>query len=188
MENKTMTAENRTAMACKKCGEQEVDQTQFICEKCGYDNYEDAKKMTAGTNATTKNHQELMDSAYSRWEQNEGMSVRQFYFSLPLIERKAVVLGNFNYQVCNGGFSQWKCNDYMELHILELKEILDSMGGTTAKKVKNLVLGFENLDEEEQDGSDREAELCDRYYEIEEAFLKECEAYLQRLQIEGGDF
>ena len=74
----------------------------------------------------------------------------------------------------------------MELHIHELKEILDSIGRTTARKVKNLVLGFENLDEKEQDNSDREDELCNKYYKIAEAFLKECEAYLQRLQIEGG--
>ena len=135
---------------------------------------------------STMSHQELMDSAYSKWnDEMKGISQEDFYYALPTIERKAVVLGNFNYQVCNGGFCQWAGNGYMSLHIAELKRILGCMNTETSKKVLKLVESFEYcFDEDEED----EEEMYDgdkedsAYYKIDTIFEKDCEAYLMKLQ------
>lgn len=55
--------------------------------------------------------QKIMDKAYENY--GAGMSYRQFIESLPEIERNAVLLGNLNCQVENGGFSQFISNGYI---------------------------------------------------------------------------
>lgn len=51
--------------------------------------------------------QGLMDQAYAKWQADgKKWSYRQFLANLDAVERKAVILGNFNYQVCNGGLQQ----------------------------------------------------------------------------------
>ncbi len=60
-------------------------------------------------------HQELMNQAYAKWKSEGGikeMGYNEFVDSLPKNERCAVLLGNLNYQVCNGGWSQWCHNGY----------------------------------------------------------------------------
>lgn len=117
-----------------------------------------------------------MDSAYDKWA--KGMSMEDFYFSLPVIERKAIVLGNFNYQVENGGFSQWNINRYMSLHISELKQILMEMNTIISVSVLELVKQYEGETEDEGDDLDSE------YYKINEEFMQEVEAYLKQKQME----
>lgn len=59
--------------------------------------------------------QSLMDEAYSRWQDDgdlKGLDLVQFISALPTLSAQAVVLGNLNYQVENGGFSQWVNNGY----------------------------------------------------------------------------
>jgi len=58
-----------------------------------------------------RDHQTLMNEAYKKWENND-IRREEFLLLLSPVEKIAVVLGNFNYQVCNGGFSQWNYNDY----------------------------------------------------------------------------
>ncbi len=54
--------------------------------------------------------QEVMDLAYKRYE--SGMSQQAFWDQLDAKERIAVFIGNMNYQVENGGWSQWMGNRY----------------------------------------------------------------------------
>lgn len=63
-------------------------------------------------------HQELMNKAYSLWQTEDGKKLNYSNFldlvlkDLGEIYFNAVITGNLNYQVENGGFSQWHYNDY----------------------------------------------------------------------------
>ena len=49
------------------------------------------------------NWQKLMNSAYNKWQTiYKGHSYEEFVNELPQKEQQAVILGNLNYQVCNG--------------------------------------------------------------------------------------
>jgi len=63
-------------------------------------------------------HQKLMNKAYDLWSTEEGKKLSYSDF-LDVVSDKfgklysnAVITGNLNYQVENGGFSQWHYNDY----------------------------------------------------------------------------
>lgn len=63
--------------------------------------------------------QQLMDSAYDKWREQRDpetgkneWSYAQFLHNLTVREREAVLLGNMNYQIENGGVSQWVDNGY----------------------------------------------------------------------------
>lgn len=58
--------------------------------------------------------QSLMDKAYGRWQGNEGWSTKTFFDHMEPAEKTAVLLGNLNYQVENGGFQQWVGNGYAQ--------------------------------------------------------------------------
>ena len=51
-----------------------------------------------------------MTNAYYNWGKNT--SREEFLSDLTPYEKLAVIFGNFNYQVENGGFSQWVFNNY----------------------------------------------------------------------------
>lgn len=62
-------------------------------------------------------HQQLMDEAYTIWEKNADLWDKDMFFDhLTYVQKVAVALGNLNYQVGNGGFSQWGFNGYAESH------------------------------------------------------------------------
>lgn len=58
--------------------------------------------------------QRYMDEAYARWQSDKNMSEDDWRESLSPREAIAVNVGNLNYQVENGGFSQWHYNGYSE--------------------------------------------------------------------------
>ena len=53
----------------------------------------------------------VMDCAYDKWE-DSNISREEFLDQLTEYEKDAVIFGNFNYQVENGGLTQWYCNDF----------------------------------------------------------------------------
>lgn len=80
------------------------------------------------TETNTKSvHQELMNKAYELWKKEENKKLKYSDF-LDLILKElgeiyfhAVITGNLNYQVCNGGFNQWHDNGYSKV----IDEIID---------------------------------------------------------------
>lgn len=54
----------------------------------------------------------LMTAAYDRWHKHEDWNYDRMVRECSAHERAAVLLGNLNYQVCNGGFCQWIDNGY----------------------------------------------------------------------------
>lgn len=67
--------------------------------------------------------QGLMDSAYAKWP--EGGSQPDMMMTLTPAERTAVLLGNLNYQVQNGGFRQWVDNGYATRRAATRRAVLD---------------------------------------------------------------
>jgi hypothetical protein len=68
--------------------------------------------------------QATMTAAYERWQAAEKMSAAEFLEGLSAKESFAVRVGNLNYQVENGGFSQYWGNGYaMNGSLGEVREI-----------------------------------------------------------------
>lgn len=144
---------------------------------------------------TTSLHQQLMDTAYNRWNAElKNCSKIEFFDSLSAQERFAVHTGNLNYQVENGGFSQWgpTCNNYGTPETCAyLLRALDRVGTPTAASVKLLLTkaqdawkGYNPNKYREEDEDDevfvRLNELDTEYYEVNEQFMRDCEAHLQK--------
>ena len=72
--------------------------------------------------------QTKMNSAYQKWQENPDWSQARFLDSLTMVQRRAVVLGNLNYQVNNGGFLQWLDNGYAETAGPVLHLIAEELG------------------------------------------------------------
>lgn len=73
-------------------------------------------------------HQKLMDEVYSKWRQKECAHMSRLEVIDKFFDKKhkvAVQLGNLNYQVENGGFSQWFMNSYGDEDIDDLLEYFD---------------------------------------------------------------
>lgn len=83
------------------------------------------------------NHaQPIMDKAYAGWP--NGGTYDDFLFTLGGIEKIVVLIGNLNYQVCNGGFAQWADNRYGK-HWQDVIRALNLIGTETAKQITKLV-------------------------------------------------
>lgn len=72
-------------------------------------------------------HQTLMNEAYDLWQKHKDWDKRKFITSLDYLPKLAVILGNLNYQVCNGGFSQWEFNGYKKVHSSFLLDLIDEI-------------------------------------------------------------
>ena len=64
-----------------------------------------------------------MTNAYDNWGKNT--SREEFLSDLTPYEKLAVIFGNFNYQVQNGGFFQWVFNNY-DSDIDDLEEFIEN--------------------------------------------------------------
>jgi len=148
-------------------------------------------------------HQKLMDEAYDFWKSKKGRcSYSQF---LDEIHEKfspahynAVILGNLNYQVENGGFAQWFDNGY-SIALDDIKLFLTNYDGktTTFNDVLQILEGVEDILKEHKKASrfqryDTDQECYDdsyldgldlfdtKYYNINETFMLEVEAVLKK--------
>jgi hypothetical protein len=78
-------------------------------------------------------HQTLMTQAHTKWN-TDTMTYNDFISSLPKNERYAVLLGNMNYQVCNGGWIQWCDNGYCT-ELMALRKILLEMNTEMSTRI-----------------------------------------------------
>lgn len=151
------------------------------------------------TEVKIEHWQSLMDRAYDKWQTTENRSwdYRRFLLNLDTVERKAVILGNFHYQVCNGGLQQWVDNGYASSAGVDLLSLLDEIGTETAKKVSEIVkkvlehvdltaastgwgdYWLEGWDGEEEPEHILEVQALDTpYYDLSDVFTEEVERYL----------
>lgn len=80
--------------------------------------------------------QKLVTDAYKTWSQDK--SYEDFLDGLDQLSRDAVLLGNMNSQVQNGGFHQWVENGYAT-HIHEVVEALEKLEGSAPLRVKKML-------------------------------------------------
>lgn len=113
--------------------------------------------------------QNLMNTAYNEWQKpNNNWTYRQFLNESTPAQRKAILLGNFNYQVHNGGFMQWVDNGY-GLHAQELLDVLEQINTDLSKEVISLVkqiMPYIDFSQENRGWGDywlKEEELHQRY-------------------------
>jgi hypothetical protein len=136
-------------------------------------------------------HQQLMDQAYARFQANRHWSRDQFIMRLNWLETVAVLTGNLNYQVENGGFAQWHDNGYSE-HTKQLLEVLNEINTDTSKQVVELVLEFMGGIRELEDEEDWEVlvntsdDISDRFYAINKQLLSDVEDFLHRELHDAG--
>jgi hypothetical protein len=114
--------------------------------------------------------QQTMDRAYAHYGQKAGRKKvsramhgreqlsghQSFLEALSLPEQLAVVFGNLNYQVENGGFQQWHGNRYYSDTIDYLREFIAKYGEhyPSFRKVEDLLDRFEAIPERVGDGDE----------------------------------
>jgi len=91
-------------------------------------------------------HQKLMDEAYEWW-QNDGKNASRGDFITHCKSKSqkhldAVVAGNLNYQVCNGGFGQWVDNGYAVDAWDHVEDLLNRMGTKNSKAILRMLESF----------------------------------------------
>lgn len=82
--------------------------------------------------------QELMDAAYDKWENKSRVTYPEFVSNLSFKEKCAVLTGNFNYQVHNGGIHQWIFNGYA-VEINRMIDILEIIDGQFSNKLQEIL-------------------------------------------------
>ena len=137
-------------------------------------------------------HQTLMDSAYAKY--TSELSSEAWMKLLTPSEKKAVVLGNFNYQVENGGVIQWIDNGYC-MDIVDLISVLKEMNTENSKKVVKFLKKVLPKIDLEQDrigcmgdytfGKRLQSgktflKFEEEYSAMSDSFLSECEEFLKK--------
>lgn len=127
--------------------------------------------------------QTSVNAAYSRWQANSSWSMEDFWDSLDAKERFAVFLGNLNYQVENGGFSQWFFNRYgCQQTVSYIERACARIGTVYTKQVAMLVTEAWQLHQEgnddDEDGCDPLSTLDEAFYKVNDQFMADCEAFI----------
>lgn len=102
--------------------------------------------------------QALMDEIYTEWqkEENKGKGKWDVLNGFSAAHQIAVVLGNFNYQVENGGLEQWIYNGYFHDDAEKLIEYLE-IGTRLDVRCQTILDNIYKLDQYAQETD------CDRY-------------------------
>jgi len=102
--------------------------------------------------------QALMDEVYTEWqkEENKGKGKWDVLDGFSAAHQIAVVLGNFNYQVENGGLEQWIYNGYFHDDAEKLIEYLE-IGAESDERCRTILDRIYKLDQYAQETD------CDRY-------------------------
>lgn len=162
---------------------------------------------------TTSKHpafDRLMSQAYDRYQANQSQfpydpevgysqegrwSPKEFRNQLVGMEVLAIPLGNFTYQVQNGGFDQWHGNGYSTSRA-EVKTALRMIGSLAAMTTLELLEKFERLasdldvdldnqnsyahESDEDQWQTTENDLCKAFYEIDDQLLDDAEAFFAK--------
>lgn len=140
-----------------------------------------------------------MDNCYDRWQQHNrdikdgGLkwSYNDFIDQLTPYEKTAVILGNLNYQVENGGFMQWDDNGYSDYYD-DIYDFIESTDFVDKDKLIDLVDEFQSIKDsiDKLDSyDDFYTEDCEtryrsmnnldsRYYDIEDSWKDYVNEYL----------
>ncbi len=132
--------------------------------------------------------QGLMTKAYDKF--TTDLTYDQFVFQLDFDEKVAVLAGNLNYQVENGGFMQWADNGYIS-QMDALSIVLEQIDTETTNKVAHMLRHVADLTQDDEyqrcDGAWEDfVSGCDHldtdFYKINQQFLDEVEAFIVKKQ------
>ncbi len=141
--------------------------------------------------------QHLMNEAYAQWK--DTLTYERWLEIIGPVRRKAVLLGNLNYQVHNGGFNQWVDNAY-GLHAMDVLEILGEIDTNNSLEVSEMIeqicpyINFESVPEgfganywrtdENNDwcmGNTIADSIDEQYYSINDDLMEDIEVFLKSL-------
>ncbi|MCL2078738.1 MAG: antirestriction protein ArdA [Oscillospiraceae bacterium] len=117
--------------------------------------------------------QSLMDEFYSEWqkEENKGKSRWDVLSGFSEAHQIAVVFGNFNYQVGNGGISQWVYNGYFHDDAEKFTEYLET-GAKFDERCRTILDKVYTLDQyAEETDSDRYGSFYDPDNDGDSSFI-----------------
>ncbi len=108
--------------------------------------------------------QRLVKQAYARQEGDlRHADAAEFYERIDPLQRKAVLLRDFDYQVCEGGIPHWILNA-RDGWISEVMDLVQKIGTEAAKEVLTILQEVSPLaDSESEDDLFRLDELTNRY-------------------------
>jgi hypothetical protein len=125
-------------------------------------------------------HQNLMEEAYKKWDDNDEIKKYLDFLDRVLkdlgeIHYQAVITGNLNYQVENGGFSQWDFNGY-SCCLNDLIQFFEEsfLDNKIITKILNLLYECRDVVEWVDDGF---MEIEKISYEYKEFFQEKLEEY-----------
>ena len=126
-----------------------------------------------------------MNEAYAMWKTHKEWSIDEFFDHLSFIQRVAVALGNLNYQVGNGGFSQWGFNGYAESHYDFLSRLNTEKYPQLTEALKIMQKAYPFLSRKDEffdDDEDSVVDSCDNEYYALKKLEEEMETFLTDLQ------
>lgn len=116
----------------------------------------------------------IMDKSYEKWD--DGIGRASFLEKLTNYEKIAIMFGNFNYQVENGGLFQWDDNSYSE-DLGSLYEFLDNCDYGRKAKFMQVLDDFSYV----KDAID-DLDRCNDWYE------EDCQTRLKTLSYYDKDY
>jgi len=143
-----------------------------------FETYKDAEEYVQG----------LVDKAYEKWRESE-MSYPGFIESLDRRHQGAVVIGNLNGQVCNGGFEQWYENGYVDVvsHVRWFLGAIDTDASKEALRLlREFLRAYKRYEEKAKRYHSREIyfngdEFDTPYYAIDNQLILDLANYLKKL-------
>lgn len=141
-------------------------------------------------NTTETIHAKLMDEAYKWWNsRRDSQGYDWFIYNLPRDDwRAAVLLGNLNYQVENGGFEQWHYNGYSSQYarVRVLVEQIDNdvlqLLDAFMKLVDKGLLDYDSGEFDDETAQTVCLAFDCTYYGINEKFLNSCNQFLANMK------
>lgn len=113
--------------------------------------------------------QYIMNSSYEIWHSDPSLSRIQFLDKLSSYEKLAVQLGNFNYQVENGGLMQWDENGYSE-DVYELMDFIKCSDFSKKYEILDILDNFihikNSIDKLDENDDFYDGDLQTRYSEL----------------------
>jgi hypothetical protein len=130
------------------------------------------------------------------WWQPRDISRQEFYDALTPATRAACAVGHLNYQVENGGFSQWHFNGYCVAGYAPLRALCKRIGTPVAMQVAELLRDAieaceynERMDRSGEGDEDayKSTDAFDKaYYAIAEQWLAQAEAAIKAMAEESA--
>lgn len=131
----------------------------------------------------------IMDRAYEKWDKE--LSREEFLNLLTPYEKISVQLGNFNYQIGNGGMSQWDLNCYSS-DIDDIESFVENCDFENKHIILTMITNFRGIKESidnldryddwyDEDYNTRAKHLDDYdkdYYAINKAWMEYINLYL----------